>query len=114
MRAGEIRVRGARLQASGFPMSFEGKAWSSVLSYRDVTDQRNLEERLRETERLVSIGQLASGAAHEINNPLAFLMSNAGKLRDEGTQSKSSIDKVRGQADSEEWLSLLHHAMDGA
>src|SRR6185295_13222051 len=114
MRAAEIPVKGHRLQANAYPMNFDGKAWSSVLAYRDVTEQRNLEERLKETERLVSIGQLASGAAHEINNPLAFLMSNVVTLRDEVADTKDAIAKARSPEDAEEWVDMLDDTLDGA
>jgi C4-dicarboxylate-specific signal transduction histidine kinase len=114
MRAAEIPVKGHRLQASAYPMSFEAKGWSAVLAYRDVTEQRNLEERLKETERLVSIGQLASGAAHEINNPLAFLMSNVVTLREEVADTQDAIAKARGKEDAEEWVEMLDDTLNGA
>ncbi len=39
----------------------------------DITEQRHLEKAMAQTEKLVSIGQLASGVAHEINNPLEII-----------------------------------------
>lgn len=59
-----------------------GEGPVSVVHYRDVTEQNRLAERLRESERLASVGQLASGAAHEINNPLSFVVANLKMLRD--------------------------------
>jgi two-component system NtrC family sensor kinase len=54
---------------------------SVVVHYQDVTQARALEQKLRETERLQMVGQLASGAAHEINNPIGFVSSNLSSLR---------------------------------
>jgi PAS domain S-box-containing protein len=45
----------------------------SVCIVRDVTEQRELEERLLETQKLGAIGQLAAGVAHEINTPMQFI-----------------------------------------
>lgn len=64
---------------STFPLSEEEGA-PVVVHYRDVTAERALERRLHETERLAAVGQLASGTAHEINNPLGFVISNLGSL----------------------------------
>jgi signal transduction histidine kinase len=48
----------------------------SVCIVRDVTEQRDLEERLLETQKLGAIGQLAAGVAHEINTPMQFIGDN--------------------------------------
>jgi PAS domain S-box-containing protein len=42
----------------------------------DVTEQRRLKSQLMVSDRLVSVGTLAAGVAHEINNPLASLIAN--------------------------------------
>ncbi len=42
-------------------------------TFRDITEKRRLEKYLAQTEKLASIGQLASGVAHEINNPLGVI-----------------------------------------
>jgi two-component system, NtrC family, sensor kinase len=48
----------------------------SVCIVRDVTEQRELQGRLLETEKLGAIGQLAAGVAHEINTPMQFIGDN--------------------------------------
>ena len=40
---------------------------------QDITERKQTEERLTETARLVSVGELAAGVAHEINNPLTVV-----------------------------------------
>lgn len=42
----------------------------------DVTERTNMRERLTRQERLVTTGTLAAGVGHEINNPLAYVLSN--------------------------------------
>jgi two-component system, cell cycle sensor histidine kinase and response regulator CckA len=43
---------------------------------RDVTEQRKLKEKLIQTDKLVSLGQLSAGISHEIRNPLASINLN--------------------------------------
>jgi signal transduction histidine kinase len=45
-----------------------------------MAERKQLEGRLVQSEKLASIGQLAAGVAHEINNPLGFVASNADML----------------------------------
>jgi len=41
-----------------------------VISSKDITDRKKMDEQLIVTDRLASVGELASGIAHELNNPL--------------------------------------------
>lgn len=42
---------------------------------RDITDRKSMEQHIRNTERLASVGKLAAGVAHEINNPLGGILN---------------------------------------
>lgn len=66
---------GTRLfRTTAFPYySPEGEALGAIVIKRDITEDREKELRLIFTERLASLGELASGIAHEINNPLASI-----------------------------------------
>ena len=48
----------------------------------EIMERKQLESRLVQSEKLASIGQLAAGVAHEINNPVGFVLSNVSTLND--------------------------------
>ena len=47
-----------------------------MVASRDVTERNRIQQTLRVTERLVSMGALAAGLGHEINNPLSYVVAN--------------------------------------
>ncbi len=54
----------------------EGRAMACVLVHRDITERKHLQARLVMADRLASLGTLGAGVAHEINNPLAYMLVN--------------------------------------
>src|ERR1700686_1267567 len=54
-----------------------------VCNFRDVTDRKKFEAQLLASDRMVSIGTLASGIAHEINNPLASPIATLSDLSED-------------------------------
>lgn len=66
---------GIYLQMSASPVFNEkGEVMASVHIARDITERKKMEEQLIVTDRLASIGELASGIAHELNNPLTSVV----------------------------------------
>lgn len=56
-----------------------------LLSFQDLTHLKEIEEQLRRSDRLVAVGQLSAGLAHEIRNPLASISGSVQLLLEEGT-----------------------------
>jgi signal transduction histidine kinase/DNA-binding response OmpR family regulator len=54
----------------------DASSTDGVIRMDDVTDRALLEKRIIQSEKMVSMGHLAAGLAHEINNPLAGIMQN--------------------------------------
>lgn len=92
-----IEVRRAEVEVEGRA----GELWS----IRDLSARRRLEASLARSERLATIGMLVAGVAHEINNPLAFVLSNLDLLR-----TKLSGDEEL----SASWRAELAEAADDA
>jgi two-component system, NtrC family, sensor kinase len=59
---------------------------------RDITEEKRINQHLAQTERLASIGQLAAGVAHEINNPLGVILCY-GDLIDKNVESSAQINE---------------------
>jgi|SRR5579859_252890 len=76
----EVRVRHKlgdwrRIRFNFSPLSDElGKIDGVVLSGRDVTELKRLEEQLIQAEKLAAMGQMLAGVAHELNNPLTAIL----------------------------------------
>lgn len=58
------------------PVKEGGKVTGAVLVSRDVSDKKQTEMHLMLSDRMASVGTLAAGVAHEINNPLASVIAN--------------------------------------
>jgi signal transduction histidine kinase len=72
-----------------------------VQSERSVESLQRLQAQLVQSEKLVSLGQLAAGAAHEINNPLTAILGFSDLLADDHAlpeKARSTAAKIRDQA----------------
>lgn len=76
-----LRGKQGQGQVRHFELSVSAIDWEAMPSVitlvRDVTEQVRTRELLFQSEKMLSIGGLAAGMAHEINNPLAGMMANA-------------------------------------
>jgi PAS domain S-box-containing protein len=77
--AGHVRT----IADSVSPVVADGELLGAVMVFRDVTEEKRLEKRAELTERLASLGAMAAGVAHEVNNPLMVVVGNSALLLDE-------------------------------
>jgi PAS domain S-box-containing protein len=78
------------MRANASPLSdAEGKASGVIVSVRDITVERKLEQQIIQSERLAAMGQMIGGFAHELNNPLTSIMGMA-ELLQEGEKEEAT------------------------
>jgi PAS domain S-box-containing protein len=88
---------------------------------QDITEQREMEARLVVQDRLSALGCLAAGLAHEINNPLSYVLGNSELALEELSTLRRSIDALPGIASSkapllaklDELHSLVTESLEG-
>jgi two-component system cell cycle sensor histidine kinase/response regulator CckA len=85
-------------------VEFGGEPSIAVIG-RDVTEQRRMMAQLAQAERLASIGVLAAGVGHEINNPLTYVILRLGaaavlerRMRAAGLQLQRDVEALVGSS----------------
>ncbi|MSP59876.1 MAG: PAS domain S-box protein [Myxococcales bacterium] len=99
-RDGEVALAEVAVQT----VEFDGSP-AILCSARDITERKRIQARLVQADRMVSVGTLAAGVAHEINNPLACVIANLDcvaedlpKLADASRNFYSGADGQPGDA----------------
>jgi PAS domain S-box-containing protein len=109
-RAGVGNQYELKLRHSGGGEFWVSMSWAPVTSddggdigalamVTDTTEQRKLRAQVMMTDRLVSVGMLAAGVAHEINNPLAALTANVGLALQDLTRTESEAAALKPAID---------------
>jgi two-component system cell cycle sensor histidine kinase/response regulator CckA len=123
---GDSPVREARMlrrdgteivvEAEGVLLDFDGET-SNVVLARDVTERRRMLARVATADRMLSIGTLAAGVAHEINTPLAYVISNLALLANElpaVLSTMASDESKRARLSAQDIEVILRDAQEGA
>ncbi len=82
------------------------------INIREITERKQMEEQLRQSEKLSALGQLVAGVAHELNNPLAIIMGYAQLLtKQSATDAKVKSDVVKIMHESERAAKIVRNLL---
>lgn len=79
-----------------------GQIIGAVVIFKDITEKKEVEKLIQQTERLVAIGEMMAGIAHEIRNPLAAIRGFVQYLQNDlpKTEQHEYIDIILKEVDS--------------
>ncbi len=107
-RASALTIRSTALdrvlRITAAPIAAPGAHASVVVLVEDVTEQRALEAQLIQSEKLAAVGQMVSGVAHELNNPLTSIAGLSELLQ----------ERTRIPASEREHLRVIHEQAERA
>ena len=64
----------------------------ALVILHDITEEREMQERLYQTDRLASLGEMATGIAHELNNPLTGVVALSQLMLESGAPPEIQSD----------------------
>ena len=79
----------------------EGRATGWLELYSDITAERQIKAKMLQTEKMAALGQLVSGIAHELNNPLTAIMGYAQLLLGHGLAAPQLSDVTKMYQEAE-------------
>jgi two-component system, cell cycle sensor histidine kinase and response regulator CckA len=102
-----------QLEATVHTVDFDAQEAMLVFA-RDITEQQRMQARLQHADRMVSIGTLAAGVAHEVNNPLSYVLANLDHARRTLAELAELADAAAMRERLTELAPMLEDAETGA
>ena len=106
----QIRREDGRLLPVGMScaplLGDDGEQCGAVATFQDLSEVRQLRDQVLQSEKMASVGQLAAGVAHEINNPTGFIHANLYQMSEyvaDMEQLWSEVGDLRKAVEAGDW-----------
>jgi len=88
-----------------------GKTVGAVVVFSDTTERRNLENQLRQFQKMESVGRLAAGVAHDFNNLLMVIQGHASLLDERESPDPETKEALQNILEASERAATLTHQL---
>ena len=82
------------VKVSIFPLNYINTNKGLVIIFEDITELKKIQKQVQRNDRLASVGELSTGIAHEIRNPLAIIKMIAQTMRVELKDNKEAVEEL--------------------
>ncbi|WP_318507353.1 PAS domain S-box protein [Bacillus sp. T3] len=86
-----IKNEEVTIELGVYPLSLDNKNKGLVIIIEDITEIKKIKEQMQRNDKLATVGELATGIAHEIRNPLAIIKMIEQTMRSELKENKDAI-----------------------
>jgi len=108
----EVKARDAKGHRHVLEISARFLSGQFIGIARDVTERKRMEQQLLRASKLASIGVLAAGLGHQVNNPLASILATSTVLKEMLSSSKEVPERLRKKAAG--YLTIMEQQLDRA
>ncbi|MEE8518669.1 MAG: PAS domain S-box protein [Dehalococcoidia bacterium] len=105
-----FRADGTRFPSEyrSYPVERDGELVGCVVTFVDISEKLQVEEELRQTEKMAALGKLSAGLAHELNNPAAAAGRASSQLLEALSElQKATVELTKVDLTPELWDSLI-------
>ncbi|AOT69183.1 ATP-binding protein [Geosporobacter ferrireducens] len=82
------------IKVSVFPLTFQDISKGAVITVDDITEMKKLQYHIQRNDKLAALGELSTGVAHEIRNPLAIIKAVGQTMKSEIQDNKEALKEL--------------------
>jgi two-component system cell cycle sensor histidine kinase/response regulator CckA len=83
------------IERTAAPISVDGVVLGDIVVFRDISVRRGLEQKLREAQKMETVGRLAGGVAHDFNNLLTVILGYGNEIRSQLAPNDSAWSSLK-------------------